>query len=101
VPPVDGRQWFRKVGTRAAQTISKVVIAAVRAPRPRIAFGSVAPTVVRARRTEEALASGGTIDDAVAALGAEIAPIDDMRSTAEYRLRVAGNLIRQFWTETA
>ena len=101
VPPVDGRQWFRKVGTRAAQTISKVVIAAVRAPRPRIAFGSVAPTVVRVPRTEEILASGGTIDDAIAALGAEIAPIDDIRSTAEYRRRVAGNLIRQFWTETA
>ena len=50
IPPVPGRQWFRKVGTRAAQAISKVVMAAVRAPRPRIAFGSVAPTVVRARR---------------------------------------------------
>jgi xanthine dehydrogenase small subunit len=101
VPPVEGRQWFRKVGARAAQTISKVVIAAVRAPRPRIAFGSVAPTIVRVRRTEEILASGGTIDDAVAALGAEIAPIDDIRSTSEYRRRVAGNLVRQFWTQTA
>ena len=35
VPPVEGRQWFRKVGTRAAQAISKVVMAAVRAPHPR------------------------------------------------------------------
>ena len=101
VPPVEGRQWFRKVGARAAQTISKVVIAAVRAPRPRIAFGSLAPTVVRVPRTEEVLASGGTIDDAVAALDAEVAPIDDLRSTAGYRRRVAGNLVRQFWTETA
>ena len=32
IPPVEGRQWFRKVGTRAAQAISKIVIAAVRAP---------------------------------------------------------------------
>jgi CO/xanthine dehydrogenase FAD-binding subunit len=101
VPPVPGRQWFRKVGTRAAQTISKVVIAAVRAPRPRVAFGSVAPTVVRVPRTEEALASGATIDEAAALLAAEIAPIDDIRSTAEYRRRVAGNLLRQFWTDTA
>ncbi len=101
VPPVEGRQWFRKVGTRAAQTISKVVIAAVRGPRPRIAFGSIAPTVVRVPRTEDVLASGGTIDAAVAALEAEITPIDDLRSTAEYRRRVAGNLVRQFWTETA
>ena len=34
IPPVEGRQWFRKVGTRAAQAISKVVMAAVRGPRP-------------------------------------------------------------------
>jgi CO/xanthine dehydrogenase FAD-binding subunit len=101
VPPVSGRQWFRKVGTRAAQTISKVVIAAVRAPQPRIAFGSVAPTVVRVPRTEAVLASGGTLNDAVAMLVTEITPIDDIRSTADYRRRVAGNLLRQFWTETA
>ncbi len=101
IPPVDGRQWFRKVGTRAAQAISKVVIAAVRAPRPRVAFGSVAPTVVRVPRTEAVLAGGGSIDEAVATLASEIAPIDDIRSTAEYRRRVACNLLRQFWTETA
>ena len=101
IPPVEGRQWFRKVGTRAAQAISKVVIAAVRAPRPRVAFGSVAPTTVRVPRTEAVLAGGGLIDDAAAVLAAEITPIDDMRSTAEYRRRVACNLLRQFWTETA
>jgi len=101
IPPVAGRQWFRKVGTRAAQAISKVVIAAVRAPRPRVAFGSVAPTVVRVPRTEAVLAAGGSIDEAAATLATEIAPIDDIRSTAEYRRRVACNLLRQFWTETA
>ena len=101
IQPVAGRQWFRKVGTRAAQAISKVVMAAVRAPHPRIAFGSVAPTVVRVPRTEDVLAAGGSIDEAVAALVTEIAPIDDMRSTAEYRRRVACNLLRQFWTETS
>ncbi|HVE65326.1 MAG TPA: FAD binding domain-containing protein, partial [Thermoanaerobaculia bacterium] len=37
VPRVEGRQWFRKVGTRAAQAISKVVMAAVRSDRPRVA----------------------------------------------------------------
>ena len=101
IPPIEGRQWFRKVGTRAAQAISKVVMAAVRAPRARIAFGSVAPTVVRVPRTEAVLGAGGTIDEAMATLVTEIAPIDDIRSTAEYRRRVAGNLLRQFWTETA
>lgn len=101
VPLVVGRQWFRKVGTRAAQAISKIVMAAVRSPHPRIAIGSVAPTVVRAVNAEGVLAAGGSIDDAAAALMDEIAPIDDIRSTAEYRRRVAGNLLRAFWTETA
>ena len=97
VPAVQGTQWFRKVGTRAAQAISKVVIAAVRSESPRVALGSVGPVVVRARMAEQALAAGQGIDAAVAALQTEITPIDDMRSTAEYRRVVAGNLLRQFW----
>src|SRR5262245_4308977 len=52
IPAIRGRQWFRKVGTRAAQAISKVVMAGVVGDEPRIALGSVAPTVVRAVRTE-------------------------------------------------
>jgi len=100
IPPVRGRQWFRKIGTRAAQAISKVVIAAVRAPAPRVALGSVAPTVVRLPRTETLLASGGTLAEAQALLQDEIAPIDDIRSTAAYRRRVAANLLAQFWAET-
>jgi CO/xanthine dehydrogenase FAD-binding subunit len=88
VPPVAGRQWFRKVGTRAAQAISKVVMAAVRAPRPRIALGSVAPTVVRLPKTEAALSAGSSLEEARETLGREIQPIDDIRSTAEYRRRV-------------
>jgi CO/xanthine dehydrogenase FAD-binding subunit len=100
VPPVAGRQWFRKVGTRAAQAISKVVMAAVRADPPRIAVGSVAPTVMRLRETERALAAGASMEEARAALDREIAPIDDFRSTARYRRRVTANLVRQFWEET-
>jgi xanthine dehydrogenase small subunit len=100
VPRVPGRQWFRKVGTRAAQSISKVVMAAV-APvgddLPRIAIGSVAPTVVRLPGTEAALASGASIAAAQEVLREEIAPIDDIRSTAEYRARVAANLLARFW----
>ena len=101
IPRVDGKQWFRKVGTRAAQAISKLVIAAVRAPTPRIAIGSVAPTTIRLPRTEEALATGLGIDEAVNVLEAEIAPIDDVRSTGDYRRRVAANLLRRFWSDTA
>ena len=100
VPPVEGRQWFRKVGTRAAQAISKVVMAAVRAPHPRVALGSVAPTVVRAPRTEAVLAAGGTLAEAQAVLMDEIQPIDDLRSTAAYRRRVSANLLAQFWSDT-
>jgi len=101
VPAVGGAQWFRKVGTRAAQAISKVVMAGVRGGAPRVALGSVAPVVLRLPGTEAALADGATIDEAVRTLETEIAPIDDLRSTAEYRRRVAGNLLRRFWADTA
>jgi len=101
IPPVEGAQWFRKVGTRAAQAISKVVMAAVRGKRPRIAFGSLGPTVLRVPRTEEALAGGASADEAVVVLEKEISPIDDVRSTADYRRTVAGNLVRRFWSDTS
>jgi xanthine dehydrogenase small subunit len=108
IPAIHGRQWFRKVGTRAAQAISKIVMAgvapAIRHGRtgeaPRIALGSVAPTVIRATRTEEALAGGAPLDEAQRILVQEIAPIDDIRSTAEYRRRVAVNLLARFWADT-
>src|SRR5438445_796476 len=102
IPAVRGRQWFRKVGTRAAQAISKVVMAAVGPAGggpPRIAVGSVAPTVVRAPQTEAALAGGASIAEAQRTLLHEIAPIDDVRSTAEYRRRVAANLLARFWND--
>jgi CO/xanthine dehydrogenase FAD-binding subunit len=101
IPPIEGRQWFRKVGTRAAQAISKVVMAAVRGPRPRIALGSVAPTVIRLSGVERALADGATMEEALRRLDHDIHPIDDLRSTADYRRDVAANLLRRFWTETA
>jgi CO/xanthine dehydrogenase FAD-binding subunit len=101
IAPIRGRQAFRKVGTRAAQAISKVVMAVVApsagsgqaAEGVRIAVGSVAPTVVRARRTEAALAGGASVEEAQRVLVDEIAPIDDVRSTAEYRRRVTANLL--------
>jgi len=101
VPPLAGRQWFRKVGTRAAQAISKVVMAAVRGQAPRVALGSVAPTVLRLTQTEAALVAGASIEEAREVLEHEIKPIDDIRSTAEYRRRVSGNLLERFWRETA
>lgn len=101
------RQHYRKVGTRRAQAISKVCFAAAarvegeRITDVRIALGSVAPTVVRAVETEKLLrgelASRPILRAAQAALAREVAPIDDMRSTARYRLRVAQNLLAEYF----
>jgi CO/xanthine dehydrogenase FAD-binding subunit len=99
--------YYRKVGTRRAQAISKVCLAASvrlgegrRISDARIALGSVAPTVVRCARTEEVLRERpldeATIKTACESLRQEIAPIDDLRSTAQYRLRVAMNLLADF-----
>ncbi len=102
IPVIRGIQWFRKVGTRAAQAVSKIVIAGVGPDGDgavRLALGSVAPTVVRASRTEAALAAGASLEAAQRILVDEIAPIDDIRSTAEYRRRVASNLLARFWTD--
>ena len=99
------RQTYRKVGTRRAQAISKLCFAAGlvaddRIRQVRIALGSAAPTVVRARHAENVL-RGRSLDaqviaEARAVLSHDIAPIDDVRSTADYRLRVAGNLLEEF-----
>jgi CO/xanthine dehydrogenase FAD-binding subunit len=103
IPQQDGAQWFRKVGTRAAQAISKIVMAAVRPPKgaPRIAIGSIAATTVRVPKTEAALGRGASIDEAARILGDEVHPIDDVRSTAEYRRTVTMNLLKRFWADTA
>jgi CO/xanthine dehydrogenase FAD-binding subunit len=105
--PAEGAQHFyRKVGTRRAQAISKVCFAALAEvegealAEVRIALGSVAPTVLRCRRTEDVL-RGGRPDGALTKaaldeLAREIAPIDDVRSTARYRTRVAQNLLAEF-----
>jgi CO/xanthine dehydrogenase FAD-binding subunit len=101
-------QAWRKVGTRRAQAISKLCVAAAvdvagNSVRDiRIALGSVAPTVVRAARAEAAIrgraVTAETIAASVAALVRDISPIDDLRSTSAYRLRVAQNLLAQFLT---
>ena len=96
------QQYYRKVGTRKAQAISKVCFAGRahlehgRIADVRVALGSVAPTVVRCWKTEEALRQGRGLAAAQAALRGEVAPIDDMRSTARYRLWVCLNLLREF-----
>jgi CO/xanthine dehydrogenase FAD-binding subunit len=100
--------YYRKVGTRKAQAISKVCFAAVgktddgKIADTRIAVGSVAPIIVRCVQTENLL-RGRKLDDetflnACDTLAREISPIDDIRSTAKYRLQVAKNLLIDFLT---
>lgn len=98
---------FRKIGTRRAQAISKVVMAlAWRSATDdgpwtdvRLALGSVAPTTIRAAGAESVLEGARptreTADAAAGALTAELQPIDDVRSTADYRRTVAGRVLHR------
>ena len=101
IPKIEGVQYWRKVGTRRAQAISKVMCAAVRGPQVKVSLGSIAPTVIRLPKTEAVLASGGTLETAQQTLREEIAPIDDIRSTAAYRRTVSANLLADFWGRAA
>jgi CO/xanthine dehydrogenase FAD-binding subunit len=110
IPVAGGREArFRKVGTRRAQAISKVVLALAwrenhGAPASawfdvRLALGSVADRPIRARATEAVL-EGATptpevADAAAESLAAEIHPIDDVRSTADYRRVVAARALHR------
>ena len=109
--PAPGFHFYRKVGTRAAQAVAKVCLAAFARVEDgivrefRVGLGSVAPTPVRARSVEAAIL-GRSLDDlpvraAREALLADIAPIDDIRSTARYRRTVAGNVLAQMLAELA
>jgi len=103
--PAGRRIRFRKVGTRRAQAISKVVMAvAWRADGDvwrdvRVALGSVAATPVRIPAAEAVLegapANEATADRAAAVISATISPIDDVRSTAEYRREVTGRILHR------
>jgi carbon-monoxide dehydrogenase small subunit/xanthine dehydrogenase small subunit len=97
------RGAFLRLGQRQAQAISKVSVAVAmtfRDGRPdwvRVALGSVAPTVIRARETEKALLSGGYegLRRAKEAVKDEVEPIDDLRSTRDYRREMAAVLLEQ------
>jgi CO/xanthine dehydrogenase FAD-binding subunit len=102
----DSLHYYRKVGTRKAQAISKVCLAATArvyegtVDHIRIALGSVAPVPLRCRKTE-AILQGTTVNESAierarAELAREIAPIDDIRSTRNYRLKVSLNVLEDF-----
>ncbi len=102
----DLQHYYRKVGTRKAQAISKVCFAGTASVSNgmiadlRIALGSVAPVPLRCVKTEDMLRGSTlnqtTIDRARAIMREEIVPIDDIRSTSNYRLRVSLNLLEDF-----
>jgi CO/xanthine dehydrogenase FAD-binding subunit len=96
---------FRKIGTRRAQAISKVVIAIAWREDGgvwrdvRVALGSIAERPVRVPQTESVLEGAApretTADHAAATVAAEIKPIDDVRSTADYRRAVTGRVLHR------
>ncbi len=112
VPVWNPKVWrYRKVGTRKANALTKVSFAGFadtddgRITRVAVAFGAVGPKVIRVDGVEEEL-TGKKISDSSRDLsrlfslcGEALSPIDDQRSTAVYRRRVAVNLFRRFLTQ--
>jgi len=98
------RTCYRKVGTRMAQAISKVVFGGSLkiedglVKDARLALGSVAPVPVRLKSVEAALIGHPINASAADGVQADIAPIDDIRSTAKYRRKVAHRVVRS-WLE--
>jgi CO/xanthine dehydrogenase FAD-binding subunit len=102
----DHRQYLRKVGTRRAMAIAKVAMAETAllnhgvVSEIRIAAASLAPFPTRLYETEAALRQNAITPETIAvaqhALLKEVRPIDDIRSTAEYRSRVGANLLAEF-----
>lgn len=98
--------YLRKVGTRNAMAVSKVVLAGVAGVEGgairsmRLAGASLGATPMRLVKTERVLVgrpvTEAVVSAACAALTAEVRPIDDIRSTSQYRSAVAANLLREF-----
>ncbi len=109
LPPEGSPFAWRKVGTRQAQAISKVAIAALavvaegRARRLGLGMASVAPTVALLPATRalglSRPAAAITDADVEKAVLADVSPIDDVRSTAAYRRHVAVRLAQRFFEE--
>jgi CO/xanthine dehydrogenase FAD-binding subunit len=107
IPVPAGRSLrFRKVGTRRAQAISKVVMALAWRDQGtagwgdvRVALGSVAATPIRAHATEAALEGARptpeVADRAAETLAGELEPIDDVRSSADYRRMVSARILHR------
>jgi CO/xanthine dehydrogenase FAD-binding subunit len=107
VPDRATRTTWRKVGTRRAQSISKVMGAAAISldgdlvTSARVALGAIAERPIRVTAVEDAvrgLPLAQAAEAARAAVRTAIRPIDDVRSTADYRREVAENLVARFFS---
>jgi xanthine dehydrogenase small subunit len=107
LPKTGAHQLWRKVGTRAAQSISKCALAAVgeyergRCVRVGLGMASVAPVTVALPAARALAVSPGPLavpdDQLDAAVRRDMSPIDDVRSTAAYRAHVASALVRGYF----
>ncbi len=103
IPPAGAKGYFRKVGRRRALVIAVASLGALvwsedgLIRRARLALGSVAPTVLRPREVEEELSGKPLSPEALRPLASVLSelvePITDIRASADYRRRVAGNLL--------
>ncbi len=111
MPAHGTKLLWRKVGTRRAQSISKVMGAAAicvegegeaqRVKRAAVALSAVADRPIRVTAVEEAVAGLPwrlAAEAARAAVAGAITPISDLRSTKEYRVQVAENLVARFFS---
>ena len=108
-PRTDAVFRAMKVSKRREDDIAAVCgvfnleVAGGKVRRARIAFGGMAATPARARLCEKALVGekwdAAGVERAVNALARDFSPISDARASAEYRVRVAGNLLRKVWLE--
>jgi CO/xanthine dehydrogenase FAD-binding subunit len=98
---IPATQEFAKIGVRSAMVISTVSCVVMRASDGfRVALGSVAPTVLRARRAEamlnaESRPSPESLAEFARIVSEEVRPITDHRSTEAYRRHAAGVLARR------
>ena len=106
---VHSYQVFEKIGSRRAQAIAKVGLAVTRSDAGwRVVAASVAPTIRRCPAVERLLETGSAVaspNDLLPAIAQDVAPIDDIRSTAHYRTRVMARVLyhdlRDFWGKQA
>ena len=106
-PPGKSRSAFKGL-TRTRKDLAKINAACAIAldgkscAKVRIAMGAVAPTHIRLKSCEDLLTGNeitpALLDQAAALATEEVRPIDDVRSTAEYRRRVAGTLVKEVLT---